>query len=116
MEKILYTPNRTDEEHLEAVKQKMKEYGSPEIEIVQVSNVYVALEGSHRVRAAAELKIPVQFTEVDPEAPCQHDDLIGWDEDKAYTNKEVAEGILFSGAPEEFDISNNIPVFLGEFF
>jgi len=114
MQKILYTPNYTDEDHLEKVKQKMQEYGSPEIEIVETSpNIYVALEGSHRIRAAAELKIPICFIELDPELPCQHDDLIGWEKD-SNTNKEMAEGILFIGTSEKFDITNNIPILLAD--
>jgi hypothetical protein len=49
-----------DADHLEAVKAEMAKLGSPTIHAVDLGDgLYQALEGCHRVRAAAALGIPV---------------------------------------------------------
>lgn len=108
-EKILLTPNYIDDEHLEKVKTKMKDYGSPEIDVVQIrEGVYIALEGSHRIRAASELKIPVHYNVIDPNKEYKADDIAGWEE--GMTAGELAEIMYLNGTSEEFDITNEIPL------
>lgn len=107
---MLYTPNFTSEAHLQKVIAKMREYGSPEITIVSVGDGrYVALEGSHRMRAAAELKIPARFLEVAPDSITDFDDISGYEE--GMTARELAQLIL-SGDCGLYDISGEIPVLL----
>jgi len=59
--------NRPEPEHLETVKAEMKTLGSPTIRVADAGDFYVALEGSHRLHAAAELDVPVIFDVIDPE-------------------------------------------------
>jgi len=54
---------------LAAVKAQMAELGSPTIRVVPYGdNQYLALEGSHRLAAAAELGLPVELDVVDIDA------------------------------------------------
>jgi hypothetical protein len=51
-----------DAEHLETVKAEMARLGSPVIHAVDLGDsLYQALEGCHRIRAAAALGIPVSL-------------------------------------------------------
>jgi hypothetical protein len=46
---------------LEEVKAEMRRCGPPEIRAVEFNNCYMAIEGSHRLQAAAELGYPVKL-------------------------------------------------------
>ena len=59
--------NRPEAEHLDAVKGEMQTLGSPTIRVADAGDFFVALEGSHRLHAAAELDVPVIFDVIDPE-------------------------------------------------
>lgn len=63
----IITINKIDNSHLENVKSEMMQLGSPTIKAVwaEVYNAFVALEGSHRIAAAAELGITVVIDEVE---------------------------------------------------
>ncbi|MGK2287275.1 ParB N-terminal domain-containing protein [Pedomonas sp. V897] len=53
--KWIYAIHGCDAEHLEEVKAQMKALGAPVIRVVDCGDYYQALEGSHRLAAAAEL-------------------------------------------------------------
>lgn len=54
--------NYYDEEKLEYVKEDMKIMGRPEIKVIETEEGdYIALEGTHRLRAAKELGITPKF-------------------------------------------------------
>lgn len=59
--------NRPEAEHLDAVKGEMQTLGSPTIRAADAGDFYIALEGSHRLHAAAELDVPVNFDVIDLE-------------------------------------------------
>jgi hypothetical protein len=46
---------------LEEVKVEMRDRGSPEIRVVDFGDYYMAIEGSHRLMAAAELQYAVKL-------------------------------------------------------
>jgi hypothetical protein len=64
---IIAIPNKTNKEHLEDVKTEMAEKGAPIIKAVYMGcwDMYVALEGSHRVTAAKELGLVPEIIEVE---------------------------------------------------
>jgi hypothetical protein len=72
--KIL-TPNPPKSKHLEEIKEEMKELGSPTIRMVDRDKYLVAIEGSHRLNAARDLKMPVKVKLVDPEGFTQNHDF-----------------------------------------
>lgn len=59
--------NHFDEQHLKAVKAEMQVLGAPTIKAVWMEcwGVWAALEGCHRIRAAADLGIVPEIVEVD---------------------------------------------------
>ncbi len=60
-------PNPTDPAHLEDVIAEMRPRGSPTVLAVRALDGWCALEGSHRVTAAAKLGLPITFVEVHPD-------------------------------------------------
>lgn len=63
----IITPNPPDKKHLEKIKEQMKELGPPTIRVVDRDDHLVAIEGSHRLHAARDLKYPVKAKIVNPE-------------------------------------------------
>lgn len=59
--------NHYDERHLKAVKAEMQVLGAPTIKAVWMEcwGVWAALEGCHRIRAAAELGLVPEIDEVE---------------------------------------------------
>lgn len=71
--KIL-TPNPVDKKHLVKIKEQMKEMGPPVIRMVDRDKYLVAIEGSHRLHAARDMKVPVIVKFVNPDSfTIQHD-------------------------------------------
>lgn len=64
---IILLHNHYDADHLEAVKAEMVERGAPTIRAVwmEAYGAWVALEGCHRLRAAAELGLTPVIEEVE---------------------------------------------------
>ena len=67
--------NHFDKNHLEEVKQEMKILGAPKIKAVWMEcyNMYAALEGCHRIRAAKELGLVPEIIELDYNDICDLD-------------------------------------------
>jgi len=61
----IIAPNGIDEGHLESVVEFMKINGSPEIRAVWLGDVWVALEGSHRLAACDCLGVNPRIIECD---------------------------------------------------
>lgn len=59
--KTLYAINHPDADHLKVVKSEMEKLGAPEIRVVECIDYYVAIEGSHRLAAAAALGLTPTF-------------------------------------------------------
>ena len=58
---ILHALHCVDFDHLEAVKKQMVEFGQPTIRVVDCGDYYKAIEGTHRLQAAAELGVAINF-------------------------------------------------------
>jgi hypothetical protein len=65
--KIALVHQHFDAAHLEAVKEKMLELGAPKIKAVRMDcyGFWVALEGSHRIRAAKKLGFMPKIEEIE---------------------------------------------------
>lgn len=53
----IFAVNDIDTQHLEEVITKMRELGTPVIRVIQEDDGYLAIEGSHRLAACAQLGI-----------------------------------------------------------
>jgi len=53
----MYTMHAPNQQHLARIVQEMKVLGAPTIRVVDCGDHYVALEGTHRIAAAAQLGI-----------------------------------------------------------
>jgi len=82
-----------DAEHLEAVKAEMLTSGAPVIKAVWMEcyNLYAALEGCHRIRAAKELGLEPVIDEIE-----YSDDMAstvtGYDGDEDYSISAICDG------------------------
>lgn len=65
----VYAIHGTDAAHLAEVISAMRELGAPTIRVVDCADHYVALEGSHRLAAAAQLGVTPVFIVLDQEDP-----------------------------------------------
>lgn len=61
----VYAIHGTDADHLADVVAEMRELGAPTIRTVDCSDFLMALEGSHRLAAAAELGLTPSFVVLD---------------------------------------------------
>lgn len=61
---FLVSPNKTNAQHLEQVKNEMEKLGAPTIRAYWDGEKYIALEGSHRAKAAYELGLTPNIEEV----------------------------------------------------
>ena len=93
---IALTHEHYDEAHLEAVKAEMQALGAPTIKAVWMEcwGVWAALEGCHRIRAAAELGLVPEIDEVEYSEEVTTDeiglgDAFGGD---TWTIAEIADG------------------------
>jgi hypothetical protein len=76
--KIALVHNHYDEAHLAAVIEEMKTLGAPVIKAVWMEcyDHWAALEGCHRIRAAAALGLTPEIDEVEySDAPCDVDGM-----------------------------------------
>ena len=62
MHKALYVIDGVDPETLEAAKAEIRVLGAPQIRVVDCGDHYMAIEGVHRLAAAAELGIAPNLT------------------------------------------------------
>jgi hypothetical protein len=87
----LYTIHAVDVDKKNDVIKEMRVMGSPTIRVVDCGDYYMALEGVHRIAAAAELNLPLDLDIL------EQDDLIDastldWQDlqDETYTAGELA--------------------------
>jgi hypothetical protein len=87
---LIITMHHTDEAKLEHGRTYMATHGAPTIRVVDRGDAYVALEGTHRIAAAAELGLTPILDTMDPDAPTPEDieDETG---EYGYTAGELAE-------------------------
>jgi hypothetical protein len=57
----VYAIHKPDPDHLAEVTKEMRHLGAPTIEVVDCCDFYQALEGSHRLAAAANLRLVPHF-------------------------------------------------------
>jgi hypothetical protein len=82
--------NHYDPQHLAEVKAEMLTLGTPTIRVIDGGDMYYAVEGCHRLRAAAELGIepdfvvvgeasePVEIEGFEPDGGDWYEELCGW--------------------------------------
>ncbi|MBF6615549.1 MAG: hypothetical protein ITG07_02365 [Candidimonas sp.] len=89
----IYTIHAPDTEKLEQVIAEMRELGAPTIRVVDCGDFFMALEGSHRVPAAAELGITPTLVVLEQDDLVDADSLDWQDylqEGQQYTAGELA--------------------------
>lgn len=92
MYQTIYTMHAINDEHLQAVIAYMHDHGAPTIRIVDCGDHYQAIEGNHRLHAAALLRVTPNFVVLD-----QDDEVAGssldWDSlnaDETYSAGDLA--------------------------
>jgi hypothetical protein len=62
----VFAPNYVDRDHLKTVVERMKRRGPPTIKVIwcEQYKAWVAIEGSHRLRAAKKLRLVPDFVDV----------------------------------------------------
>ncbi|AWM24079.1 hypothetical protein [Sinorhizobium fredii] len=99
--------NDVNEEHLQAVKTEMAALGCPSIRAIDDGYRLIAIEGSHRLRAAEELGIAVNIEIVEEDADIDLYTLDwdhgGWFDERVVSGREFIEGFL------RYPISDNHP-------
>lgn len=58
---MVYAIHAPDSDHLVQVAREMQAMGAPRIEVIDCGDYYMAMEGSHRLAAAAELGLSPEF-------------------------------------------------------
>lgn len=88
--------NDIDSDKLEAVKNEMRTLGAPMIRAIDGGDHLIAIEGSHRLRAAEDLGIPVNIEIVDEDSTVDLDTLDwddnGWFDERVVSGREFIEG------------------------
>lgn len=72
---VLLPHSHFDEEHLARVREQMQRLGSPEIRGFPMGDDFVAIEGSHRLRAANDLDVPVRLKSIEDQSHVNLDEL-----------------------------------------
>jgi len=90
---IILPHDHFDAAHLEAVKTEMKTLGAPAIKAVwmEAYGAWVALEGSHRIRAAAELGLAPDIDEVEWSDTLTTDDVVPGSFDDTWTIEQICD-------------------------
>ncbi len=71
--KTVYIINKVDKERLERVKSEMLTLGAPTIRVYDAGDCLIALEGSHRIKAATELGLTPNWIVMDVDDEMEHD-------------------------------------------
>lgn len=85
-----------DADHLAAIIKEMKIMGAPTIKAVDCGEYFVALEGSHRIRAAIELGLSVEIDEVEYSEIATTDDVVPGSYDDCWTIAEIVDAATSS--------------------
>jgi hypothetical protein len=108
---IIHTINVVDADHIELVKAQMAVMGAPTISGVFDGEVFVSLEGSHRLTAAAELHVTPNLTFIGMNDWLALDDLDAMFLDAAPTEARAAFEEL-GYEVDEVDLDHGIPAWL----
>jgi hypothetical protein len=88
----LRLPHPTWDPKVEAVKDEMRVLGPPIIRVVDCGDYYMAIEGCHRLMAAALLDIAPRLQILAPDEALSSDSLDGdYPPGQTYTAREIAE-------------------------
>ena len=71
----VYTIHEAEPEHLARVTEEMRVLGAPRIRVVDCGDHFFALEGTHRLHAAAALNLTPEFDVLDQDALVDADSL-----------------------------------------
>lgn len=95
----LYTIHGVKPSKVERIVREMQTLGAPSIRVVDCGDHYRALEGTHRLAAAEQLRIAPQLVILAPDDLVRADSLDWPDlqEDQTYTAGELAAEIASSG-------------------
>src|SRR5690554_4562897 len=90
---IILPHDHFDAAHLETVKAEMETLGAPTIKAVWMENygAWVALEGSHRIRAAAALGLVPEIDEVEWSDTATTDDVVPGSYEDAWTIEQICD-------------------------
>ena len=95
--------NEIDRDHLAAVKKQMTVMGAPTVRAIDGGDHLIAIEGSHRIRAAQELGLPVNFEIITDDASVDLDSLDwddnNWFDERVVSGREFIEGFTRSPFP-----------------
>ena len=80
--------NEIDAGHLAEVKTEMAARGAPTIRAIDAGDHMIAIEGSHRLRAAEELGLPVNIKIIDEDGDIDLDTL-DWDDNGWFDDRIV---------------------------
>jgi hypothetical protein len=88
----IYLIHKTDAEKLEAVKSEMLTLGAPTVRVVDCGDHYMAIEGTHRLAAAADLGIEPNLIILDQDDMVEADslDMDYFEAGRSYTAGEIA--------------------------
>lgn len=104
----LYTIHATDPTKLREVITEMQCLGTPTIRVVNCSDFLMALEGTHRVEAAAQLGLPINLVVLEQDELVEADSL-DWQDlcpGQSYTAGELA-GEAFSPSCSSYRINDD---------
>lgn len=108
MVKTLYTIHAVDADKLQGVIAEMRTLGAPKIRVVDCSDYYIALEGTHRLAACAALGIAPELDVLTQDDLIDADSL-DWQDLQAgqqYTAGELA-GEAYSPSAGAYSINSD---------
>lgn len=90
---IILPHDHFDAEHLSKVSAEMAVLGAPAIKAVwmEVHNAWVALEGAHRIRAAASLGLIPEIEEVEWSSEITTDEVVPGSYDDCWTIEQICD-------------------------
>ena len=94
MTSIILPHDHFDAAHLETVKTEMTKLGAPTIKAVWMESygAWVALEGSHRIRAAKALGLTPEIEEVEWSDTVTTDDVVPGSYEDTWTIEQICDG------------------------
>ena len=88
---IILPHKHFDADHLAAVIEAMRTLGAPTIKAVNCGEFYVALEGSHRIRAAQALGLMPVIEEIEYSETVTTDDVVPGQYQDCWTVAEIVD-------------------------
>lgn len=92
--------NQIDPARLETVKAEMAELGAPTIRAIDGGDHLIAIEGSHRLQAAADLGLAVNIQILDEDGEIDLDTL-DWDDNNWFDDRIVPVAEFIAGFTRE---------------